>query len=47
MVMKKRREIVYEGERAKVARVYFMNGQQCGEGEKLFGLVPRSLKKQG
>ena len=45
MVMKKRREIVYEGERGKIARIYFMNGQQCGEGEKLFGVISRTLKK--
>jgi biotin carboxyl carrier protein len=46
MVMKKRREIVYEGERGKIARIYFMNGQQCGEGDKLFGVVPRPIKKR-
>ena len=45
MVMKKRREIVYEGERGRVARVYFMNGQQCGEGEKLFGIITRKRAK--
>ena len=45
MVMKKRREIVYEGERGRIARVYFMNGQQCGEGEKLFGIITRKRAK--
>lgn len=45
MVMKKRREIVYEGERGKIARIYFMNGQQCGEGEKLFGVVSRPITR--
>jgi predicted deacylase len=47
MVMKKRREIVYEGERGKVAKIYFMNGQQCQEGEKLVGIVPKPIKEQG
>jgi predicted deacylase len=45
MVMKKRREIVYEGERGRIARIYFMNGQQCGEGEKLFGIIMRKRIK--
>ena len=43
MVMKKRREIVYEGERGRVARIYFLNGQQVKEGEKLFGIVPKPI----
>jgi biotin carboxyl carrier protein len=45
MVMKKRREIIYDGERGRIAKIYFMNGQQCREGEKLFGIVPRPIKK--
>ncbi len=45
MVMKKRREIIYEGERGRVAKIYFLNGQQCREGAKLFGIVPRPFKK--
>jgi len=44
MVMKKRREIIYEGERGKIAKIYFMNGQQCHEGDKLFGIIPRPIK---
>ncbi len=43
MVMKKRREIVHEGERGRVARIYFLNGQQVREGEKLFGIVPKPI----
>jgi biotin carboxyl carrier protein len=43
MVMKKRREIVYEGKRGRVARIYFLNGQQVMEGEKLFGIVPKPI----
>ncbi len=43
MVMKKRREIVYEGKRGRIAKIYFMNGQQCREGDKLFGIVPRPI----
>jgi len=43
MVMKKRREIIYEGERGKIAKIYFINGQQCKEGDKLFGILPRPL----
>jgi len=43
MVMKKRREIVYEGKRGKIAKIYFMNGQQCREGDKLFGIIPRPI----
>jgi biotin carboxyl carrier protein len=46
MVMKKRREIIYDGERGRVAKVYFMNGQQCHQGEKLFGILPRPIKKE-
>ncbi|MFW6139029.1 MAG: biotin/lipoyl-containing protein [Spirochaetota bacterium] len=45
MVMKKRREIIYHGERGKIARMYFMNGQQCHQGDKLFGIIPRPIKK--
>ena len=45
LVMKKRREIVYEGERGKIAKIYFMNGQQCKEGDKLFGILPRPIKE--
>jgi len=45
MVMKKRREIVYQGDRGKIARIYFMNGQQCKEGDKLFGIIPKPIKK--
>jgi len=45
MVMKKRREIIYGGERGKIARIYFMNGQQCQKGDKLFGIIPKPLKK--
>lgn len=44
MVMKKRREIIYQGERGQVARIYFLNGQQCHEGDKLFGIVPKPIK---
>ncbi len=43
MVMKKRREIVYEGKRGRIAKIYFMNGQQCREGDKLFGIIPRPI----
>jgi hypothetical protein len=43
MVMKKRREIVYEGKRGRVARIYFLNGQQVMEGDKLFGIVPKPI----
>jgi biotin carboxyl carrier protein len=46
MVMKKRREIVYEGERGRVAKIYFMNGQQCHVGDKLIGIVLKPLKKR-
>jgi len=46
MVMKKRREIMYEGERGRVARIYFMNGQQCHAGDKLIGIVPKPIKKK-
>jgi len=46
MVMKKRKEIIYEGERGKIAKIYFMNGQQVKEGEKLFGILPRPIKKE-
>jgi biotin carboxyl carrier protein len=45
MVMKKRREIVYEGERGRVAKIFFMNGQQCRAGDRLIGIVPKPLKK--
>jgi biotin carboxyl carrier protein len=44
MVMKKRREIVYDGERGRIAKIYFSNGQQCHEGEKLFGIIPRPFR---
>jgi biotin carboxyl carrier protein len=43
MVMKKRREIIYKGSRGKIAKIYFMNGQQCREGEKLFGVILRPI----
>jgi biotin carboxyl carrier protein len=46
MVMKKRREIIYEGERGRVAKIYFMSGQQCHVGDKLIGIVPKPLKKR-
>ncbi len=46
MVMKKRREVIYEGERGRVAKIYFMNGQQCHAGDILFGIIPKPLKKQ-
>ena len=46
MVMKKRREIIYEGERGRVAKIYFMNGQQCHVGDRLIGIVPKPLKKK-
>lgn len=46
MVMKKRREVVYQGERGKVAKVYFMNGQQIHKGDKLIGILPRPIKQQ-
>ena len=45
MVMKKRREIVYNGERGRIAKVYFMNGQQCHEGDRLFGIITRKPAK--
>jgi biotin carboxyl carrier protein len=45
MVMKKRREIPYDGERGRIAKIYFLNGQQCKKGEKLFGIVPKPIKK--
>jgi len=44
MVMKKRREIIYGGERSKIAKIYFMNGQQCHQGDKLFGIIPKPIK---
>ena len=47
MVMKKRREIFYEGERARVAKIFFMNGQQCRAGDRLIGIVPKPLRKKG
>ena len=49
MVMKKRREIIYERERARVAKIYFLNGQQVAEKEKLFGIVlkPIRVRKKG
>ena len=47
MVMKKRREIIYEGERGRVARIFFMNGQQCRAGDRLIGVVPKPLRKKG
>jgi biotin carboxyl carrier protein len=46
MVMKKRREIVYEGDRGRVAKIYFLNGQQVGEGEKLFGIVLKPIRQK-
>jgi biotin carboxyl carrier protein len=46
MVMKKRREILYEGERGRVAKIYFLNGQQVAEGEKLFGIVLKPIRKK-
>jgi len=46
MVMKKRREILYQGERGRLAKIYFMNGQQVGEGEKLFGIVLKPIKEE-
>jgi biotin carboxyl carrier protein len=46
MVMKKRREILYEGERGRVAKIFFMNGQQCRTGDRLIGIVPKPLKKK-
>jgi biotin carboxyl carrier protein len=45
MVMKKRREIPYEGERGVISKIYFLNGQQCKKGEKLFGVVLKPIKK--
>lgn len=45
MVMKKRREIVYDGERGRVAKIYFLNGQQCKEGDKLFGIILKPIKR--
>jgi biotin carboxyl carrier protein len=46
MVMKKRKEIIYEGERGKIAKIYFQNGQQCNEGDKLFGILLRPFVSQ-
>ena len=46
MVMKKRREILYEGERGRVAKIYFLNGQQVSEKEKLFGIVLKPFRKK-
>jgi biotin carboxyl carrier protein len=46
MVMKKRREIVYQGERGRVARIYFMNGQQCQAGERLIGIMPKPIRNK-
>jgi biotin carboxyl carrier protein len=46
MVMKKRREIIYEGERGRVAKIYFLNGQQVAEKEKLFGIVLKPIRKR-
>jgi biotin carboxyl carrier protein len=46
MVMKKRREVVYEGERGRVARIYFMNGEQCHGGDRLIGIVPKPIRKR-
>jgi biotin carboxyl carrier protein len=46
MVMKKRRELLYEGERGRVAKIYFMNGQQCHAGDRLIGIVPKPLRKR-
>jgi len=43
LVMKKRKEIIYDGKRGKIAKIYFQNGQQCREGDKLFGIIPKSL----
>lgn len=45
MVMKKRREITYDGERGQIAKIYFLNGQLCKKGEKLFGILPKPIKK--
>jgi biotin carboxyl carrier protein len=45
LVMKKRREVIYEGERGRVAKLFFMNGQQCRAGDRLIGIVPKPLKK--
>jgi biotin carboxyl carrier protein len=45
MVMKKRREIPYDGDRGRIAKIYFLNGQQCKKGEKLYGILPRPFKK--
>ena len=44
MVMKKRREVIYEGERGRVAKIFFMNGQQCRTGDRLIGIVLKPLK---
>jgi len=44
MVMKKRREIIYQGPRGRVAKIYFMNGQQVKAGQKLFGILPKPVK---
>jgi len=44
MVMKKRREIIYDGEPGKIAKIYFINGQQCKEGDKLLGMLSRPIK---
>jgi biotin carboxyl carrier protein len=46
MVMKKRREVVYQGERGRIAKIYFMNGQQVHQGDKLFGILPRPIKSR-
>lgn len=46
MVMKKRREIVYQGERGRVAGIYFYNGQQCHAGDRLIGVVPKPIRKK-
>jgi len=47
VVMKKRREIIYEGERGRVAKIFFMNGQQCRADDRLIGIVPKPLRKKG
>lgn len=39
MVQKKKMEIEYTGPRAEVKRIYFGNGDELKEGERLFGLV--------
>lgn len=43
MVMKKRREIIYDNDRGKIAKIYFINGQQRKEGDKLFGILLRPI----